>query len=77
MQKWVISQPRIYEAGSLKLDSSLTRQQLGWYPGLRLPTVLEWLIEWYKAHTAGANVQKLALQQIALYEALGRSTADG
>ncbi len=66
---WVLDpEPGVHEAGYLKLDASRARAELGWRPKLRLETALAWLVEWYKAHASGANMQRLTLEQIARYE---------
>jgi CDP-glucose 4,6-dehydratase len=62
--------PSVHEAGYLKLDASKAHADLGWTPRLRLGTALEWLVEWYRAHASGADMQAVTLKQIAAYEAL-------
>jgi len=62
--------PSVHEAGYLKLDASRARADLGWMPRLRLGTALEWLVQWYRAHAAGADMQAFTLRQIDVYEAL-------
>ena len=70
--RWVLDpEPGVHEAGYLKLDASRARAELNWHPRLRLATALEWLVQWYKAQAAGADVQRLTLEQIAAYEKLG------
>ncbi len=70
--QWVLDpEPGVHEAGYLKLDASRARAELGWHPRLRLETALQWLVEWYKAQAAGAEMQQLTLEQIARYESLG------
>ena len=44
------------EAHFLKLDASKARSYLGWQPHLPLPQALEWIVEWYRAFQAGADV---------------------
>lgn len=69
--RWVLDpEPGVHEAGYLKLDASRARAELGWQPRLRLETALQWLVEWYKAQAAGADVHALTLAQIAAYERL-------
>jgi CDP-glucose 4,6-dehydratase len=69
--RWVLDEdPGVHEAGYLKLDASRARAELGWTPQLRLAEALDWLVEWYKAHAAGADMQSLTLRQIAAYETL-------
>ena len=66
---WVLDpEPGVHEAGYLKLDASRARAELGWRPKLRLETALAWLVDWYKAHAAGADMQRLTLEQITSYE---------
>ena len=68
---WFIDgEPSVHEAGYLKLDASKARAELGWTPQLRLAEALDWLVEWYKAQAAGANMQAFSLEQIKAYEAL-------
>jgi CDP-glucose 4,6-dehydratase len=62
--------PAPYEAVLLKLDSSKARKRLGWAPKLDLPTALEWTVDWYKAHYAGADVRPVTVEQIERYQAL-------
>ncbi len=68
---WFIDgEPSVHEAGYLKLDASKARADLGWAPRLALANALEWLVEWYKAQAAGADMQTFSLGQIKAYEAL-------
>jgi CDP-glucose 4,6-dehydratase len=69
--KWVLDpDPGVHEAGYLKLDASRARADLGWTPHLHLETTLEWLVKWYRAWQAGADMQAFTLAQINAYEAL-------
>ncbi len=69
--KWTLDpEPSVHEAGYLKLDASRARAELAWHPRLRLETALQWLVEWYKAHAAGEDMQAFTLGQIAAYEQL-------
>ena len=65
--------PSVHEAAYLKLDATQAHRELGWTPRLRLADALDWLMEWYRAHAAGADMQALTLEQIARYRALSRS----
>jgi CDP-glucose 4,6-dehydratase len=70
--RWVLDpDPGVHEAGYLKLDASRARAELGWVPKLRLETTLQWLVEWYKAQTAGEDIVGYTKRQIAAYEDLG------
>jgi CDP-glucose 4,6-dehydratase len=69
--KWVLDpDPGVHEAGYLKLDASRARADLGWTPHLNLETALDWLVQWYRAWQAGADMHTFTLAQIAAYEAL-------
>ncbi|WP_213805848.1 CDP-glucose 4,6-dehydratase [Granulicella sp. dw_53] len=68
---WVLDQaPTPHEAHYLKLDASRARADLHWTPRLNLETALQWLVEWYRSHQSGADMQAFTLQQIASYESL-------
>ena len=58
------------EAHFLKLDASKARSCLGWQPHLPLPQALEWIVEWYRAFQAGADLRRLTRAQIERYESL-------
>ncbi|ADW67230.1 CDP-glucose 4,6-dehydratase [Granulicella tundricola] len=62
--------PSVHEAGYLKLDASKAHEELNWKPRLGLPTALDWLISWYRAHAAGEEMQAFTLAQIHSYEGL-------
>ena len=70
---FVDGDPGVHEAGFLKLDASRARAELDWTPKLQLADGLDWLVEWYRAHAAGADMQAFTLSQIAAYEALVQS----
>ncbi|SNS77502.1 CDP-glucose 4,6-dehydratase [Granulicella rosea] len=68
---WVLDpEPGVHEAGRLRLDASLARNELSWTPQLRLASALDWLVQWRRAHAAGQPMQPFSLDQIAMYEAL-------
>jgi CDP-glucose 4,6-dehydratase len=54
----------VHEAGYLKLDSSLARNELRWRPRWGLQVALEKTIEWQNAWQAGADMGALSLRQI-------------
>src|SRR5690606_11796690 len=62
--------PRPHEDPFLKLDCSKARAKLGWVPVLRLQQGLEWIVDWYRALDAGADMRKFTLEQIENYRAL-------
>jgi CDP-glucose 4,6-dehydratase len=66
---WILDgEPGVHEAGSLKLDASRAREDLGWAPRLRLAEALDWLVAWYRAHASGEEMQAFTLEQIREYE---------
>ena len=64
------------EARFLKLDASRARAHLGWQPRLPLPQALGWIVEWYRAFQAGADLRCLTRTQIERYEALLQAETD-
>jgi CDP-glucose 4,6-dehydratase len=66
---WVRDEnPHPHEAHYLKLDVSKAKMRLGWQPRLDLATTLDWVAEWYRAHSQGADARSLTLDQIERYE---------
>jgi len=61
------------EAHALKLDASKASIHLDWRPVLPLKQALGWVVEWYRAFHAGADLQQLTRKQIEQYEALPRN----
>lgn len=69
--RWALdANPHPHEAHYLKLDCSRARQLLGWRPRLALGDALQWTVEWYRAHGAGADMNAFCLEQIARYQSL-------
>ena len=69
--KWMLDpDPGAHEAGYLKLDASKARAELGWHSSLHMDTTLEWLVNWYRAHQRGEEMQAYTLGQIERYEEL-------
>lgn len=68
----VNGQPVPHEAHHLRLDSTKARTILGWTPKLTLPVALEWLVEWYKAARAGADMREITNVQIDRYFSASR-----
>lgn len=58
------------ETHALKLDASKAQSCLGWRPALPLQQGLEWIVEWYRAFHAGADLAHLTRAQIERYAAL-------
>jgi CDP-glucose 4,6-dehydratase len=68
---WTLDEaPSSHEAHYLKLDSSRARAELHWVPRLNLETSLQWLVQWYRSHQSGADMQSFTLDQIAAFETL-------
>ena len=65
------SHPR--EAHFLKLDASRAKARLRWEPLVPLEVALDWIVEWYRAFQAGADLRGLTREQIARYETLSAS----
>jgi CDP-glucose 4,6-dehydratase len=66
------SATHLHEAHLLKLDTSKAKARLEWHPVLPLKEALSWIVEWYRAFDADANLQVLTRTQIERYEALTR-----
>lgn len=60
----------VHEAGTLRLDASKARAELGWRPGLGIEDALEWTVRWYRAWHERREMPGETLRQIADYEAL-------
>jgi CDP-glucose 4,6-dehydratase len=58
------------EAHFLKLDASKAKTRLDWHPVLPLHQALDWIVEWYRAYQAGADLGLLTRSQIERYEGL-------
>jgi CDP-glucose 4,6-dehydratase len=66
----------VHEAGYLKLDSSKARSQLHWLPRLNMQSALEWLVDWYRTWSDGADMHAYTLGQISRYATLMQSSAE-
>ncbi|HEY5797607.1 MAG TPA: CDP-glucose 4,6-dehydratase [Bosea sp. (in: a-proteobacteria)] len=64
------------EAQLLRLDTSKARTSLDWHPVLQLDQSLAWIVEWYHAFQAGADLQSLTRRQIERYEYLLQDHAE-
>lgn len=62
-----------HEAQVLKLDASKAGACLNWRPMLPLKEALGWIVEWYRAHQAGADIYRSTRNQIERYELLDLS----
>jgi CDP-glucose 4,6-dehydratase len=69
--KWIFDpDPGVHEAGYLKLDASRARADLGWAPRLRLESAIDWIVQWTRAWSSGADMHNFTLAQIEAYESL-------
>jgi CDP-glucose 4,6-dehydratase len=66
--------PQPPESHFLQLDTSKARICLDWHPVLPLHQALGWIIEWYRAFQAEANIGFVTRTQIERYEALSQDT---
>lgn len=58
-----------HEAFTLKLDSSKSRNRLGWKPKLTLEKSLEYVVDWYRTYYSTEDSMKCFTEkQIAMYE---------
>lgn len=61
-----------YESRYLKLDSSKSRNFLGWSPKLGLNASLEWVVEWYRKYRDNADMRHYTESEICRYQQLGK-----
>jgi CDP-glucose 4,6-dehydratase len=57
-----------HEAGTLRLDTSKTVQELGWRPRLVVTEALDWIVDWYARYFQGAQAKALCVEQIQRFE---------
>lgn len=60
--------PSLYEASYLKLDSSKAVQQLGWRPKLSTKEAIIWTMDWFRLYANGGNMRDVTLSQIIRYQ---------
>ena len=66
--KWEVDHnPRLHEAGLLKLDSSKAKNLLGWQPRWSLDESLNKIVGWQNQFNAGSNLKAFSHAQIASY----------
>ena len=66
--------PHPHEASTLTLDSSLSRQKLGWHPRWKLETALEKTMDWHQAWRLGADMAAFTLEQIRSHSEIPSDT---
>jgi CDP-glucose 4,6-dehydratase len=74
--RWVVdSNEHPHEATYLKLDCTKAKQLLGWYPVIKLPMALNWIVEWYQCFKNSEDMHQHTLGQINRYEKLVTETS--
>jgi CDP-glucose 4,6-dehydratase len=58
---------QLKESNFLLLDSTKSREKLGWNDKLDFEETLRWTTEWYKAHSEGESAEALMLSQISKF----------
>ena len=61
---------QLKESNFLLLDSTKSREKLGWNDKLDFEETLRWTTEWYKAHSEGESAEALIRNQISKFLAL-------
>jgi CDP-glucose 4,6-dehydratase len=59
-----------HEDHFLRLDCTKAKSILGWKPVMDLPTVLDWIVEWYRAYHSGGDLRAITEAQLERYESL-------
>jgi CDP-glucose 4,6-dehydratase len=59
--------PQPHEANYLKLDCSMVKAELGWFPKWNIHTALKKIVEWNKAWLNGKELRNVCYQQINDY----------
>lgn len=54
----------------LRLDATKAAARLGWRPALPLHRTIDWIVEWYRAWSAGDELAGITRDQIERYERL-------
>lgn len=67
----------VHEAGTLRLDASRARAELGWRPRLSAVEALNWTLGWYRAQSRGRDMLLGTRQQIEAYQLLQAGRAGG
>jgi CDP-glucose 4,6-dehydratase len=67
----------VHEAGTLRLDASRARAELGWQPRLSLAMALDWTVQWYRECSPDGDMRQPTLDQIEEYEKGLRSGVSG
>jgi CDP-glucose 4,6-dehydratase len=66
--RWELaSEPKLHEAGLLKLDSSKAKSTLGWRPRWALEVALDKTIDWHHMRKQGRDMAEFSIEQISEY----------
>lgn len=63
------SEAGVHEAGTLRLDASRAKAELGWKPQLSTEAALDWTLAWYRAWSKGHDMVEETKRQIEAYPA--------
>jgi len=65
---WVLDKgEHPHEDHFLKLDTTKAKSLLNWTPALNLPTVLDWIVDWYKVYHQKEDLREITEAQISQY----------
>jgi len=65
---WVLDKgEHPHEDHFLKLDTTKAKSLLNWTPALNLPTVLDWIVDWYKVYHQNGDLREITEAQISQY----------
>lgn len=69
--KWTLDEgTHPHEDNYLTLDSTRARRLLEWLPKLRLHTVLEWVVDWYRNYQQHSDMRHVSEAEIKRFENL-------
>jgi CDP-glucose 4,6-dehydratase len=60
------------ETHVLRVDSTKARERLGWRPGWDIGDAIAATVDWFRAHSEGADARATCVRQIAAYAAASR-----
>ena len=58
---------QLKESNFLLLDSTKSREKLGWHDKLDFEETVRWTADWYKAQSEGESAEALMLSQISKF----------
>lgn len=66
-------QSNLKESNFLLLDSSKSREKLGWKDILDFEETMQWTTSWYKSHSQGISAEALLSEQVSKFIRLSRT----